>query len=155
MPRGKQVVKKGMWYIGGGKRKKRKQQGKGIPFGLVASVAAPILSEIAKPVFQKMFGRKSLTTPKFKKRKGLNYYGKGIGSNLIKTGINLVSKAIGSEFGKKIIKKGIDNIPNAFKFGILKIKNKDVKKILSSDIADMVVDETQNRVKNKYKTLFD
>ena len=33
MPRGKQVVKKGMWYIGGGKRKKRKQQGKGIPFG--------------------------------------------------------------------------------------------------------------------------
>ena len=69
MPRGKQVVKKGMWYIGGGKRKKRKQQGKGIPFGLVASVAAPILSEIAKPVFQKMFGRKSLTTPKFKKKK--------------------------------------------------------------------------------------
>ena len=61
---------------------------KRIPFGLVASVAAPILSEIAKPVFQKIFGRKSLTTPKFKKRKRLNYYGKRIGSNLIKTGIN-------------------------------------------------------------------
>ena len=42
-----------------------------------------------------------------------------------------------------------------FKFVVSKIKNKNVKKILSSDIADMVVDETQNRAKNKYKTLFD
>ena len=55
MPRGKQVVKKGRWNIRGGQRKKRKQQGKRIPFGLVASVAAPILSEIAKPVFKKIF----------------------------------------------------------------------------------------------------
>ena len=39
MPRGKQVVKKGVWYIGGKKRKtKTKQKGKG--FGLVASAAA-------------------------------------------------------------------------------------------------------------------
>ena len=38
---------------------------------------------------------------------------------------------------------------------IKKIKNKNVKKVLSSDIADMVVDEAQNRVKNKVKTLFD
>ena len=56
---------------------------------------------------------------------------------------------------KRIIDKGIDNIPNIFKFGVSKIKNKNVKKILSSDIADMVVDETQNRAKNKYKTLLD
>ena len=33
---------------------------------------------------------------------------------------------------------------------IKKIKNKNVKKVLSSDIADMVVDEAQNRVKNKF-----
>ena len=32
MPRGKQVVKKGLWYICG-KKKKRKQKGKGFPFG--------------------------------------------------------------------------------------------------------------------------
>ena len=85
----------------------------------------------------------------------VNQSGKGIGRNLIKPGFDLGSKAIGSEFGKKIINKGIDNIPNIFKFGVSKIKNKNVKKILSSDIADMVVDETQNRAKNKYKTLFD
>ena len=56
---------------------------------------------------------------------------------------------------KRIIDKGIDNIPNIFKFGVSKIKNKNVKKVLSSDIADMVVDEAQNRVKNKAKSLFD
>ena len=58
MPIGKQVVKKGVWYIGGGKRKrKRKQKGKGFPYGLVASAAAPLLGEIAKPIFKKIFGR--------------------------------------------------------------------------------------------------
>ena len=52
MPRGKQVVKKGVRYIGGKKRKRKtKQKGKGFPFGLVASAAAPFLSEIAKPIF--------------------------------------------------------------------------------------------------------
>ena len=63
---------------------------------------------------------------------------KGIGSDLIKTGINLGSKALGSDIGKKIINKGIDNIPNIFKFGRSKVKNKRIKKALESEIADMV-----------------
>ena len=63
---------------------------------------------------------------------------KGIGSDLIKTGINLGSKALGSDIGKKIINKGIDNIPNTFKFGRSKVKNKRIKKALESEIADMV-----------------
>ena len=54
MTRGKQYVKKGVWYIGG---KKRKQKGAGIPIGLLASIGAPILGQIAKPVFGKIFGR--------------------------------------------------------------------------------------------------
>ena len=59
MHRVKQIVKKGIWYIGGKKRKqKQKQKGKGFPFGLVASAAAPFLSEIAKPIFKKIFGGK-------------------------------------------------------------------------------------------------
>ena len=45
-----------MSYIGG--KKKRKQKGKGFPFGLVAFAAAPLLGEIAKPIFYKIFGRK-------------------------------------------------------------------------------------------------
>ena len=58
MSRGKQSVKKGVWYIGGKKKKKRKQQrGKGIRLEVIASVAGPILSEVAKPIFKKIFGR--------------------------------------------------------------------------------------------------
>ena len=57
MKRGKQTVKKGIWYIGGKKRKNKKQKGSAIPFGLIASLAAPVLGEIAKPVFKTIFGR--------------------------------------------------------------------------------------------------
>ena len=64
------------------------------------------------------------------------------------------SKAINSEFGKKLINKGIGNIPNLFRFGTSKTKNKNVQKALQSEIADMVVEEAQNRVKNKYNSLF-
>ena len=51
----KTISKKGVWYIGGKKRKK--QKGKRIPLGIIASVAGPILSEVAKPIFKKIFGR--------------------------------------------------------------------------------------------------
>ena len=74
MPRGKQVVKKGIWYIGGKKKRKQKQKGKGFPFGLVASAAAPLLGEIAKPIFKKNLGEeekeeKDETNCNFKKKK--------------------------------------------------------------------------------------
>ena len=57
--RGRQSVKKGVWYIGGKRKyRKRKQQGKRFPIGLVVSAAAPILGEIAKPLLKKIFGGK-------------------------------------------------------------------------------------------------
>ena len=73
MPRGKQVLKKGVWYIDG-KKKKRKQKGKGLPIGLIASAAAPFLGEIAKPIFKKNFGggkkeEKDEANYNFKKKK--------------------------------------------------------------------------------------
>ena len=55
--RGKQSVKKGIWYIGGKRRRRRKQKGGAIPFGLLASLAAPVLGEIAKPLLDKIIGR--------------------------------------------------------------------------------------------------
>ena len=85
----------------------------------------------------------------------VNQSGSGLAWNLAKAGLELGSKAIGSEFGKKLINKGIDNIPNLFNFGISKIKNKNVKRAMESDIAKMVVDEAANRAKNKYENLFD
>ena len=58
MPRGKQRVKQGIWRIGDRyKKRKRTQKGGAIPFGLIASLAAPVLGEIAKPVFKAIFGR--------------------------------------------------------------------------------------------------
>ena len=84
------------------------------------------------------------------KRKAARQSGKGLGSNLIKAGFDLGSKALGSDIGKKLINKGIDNIPNIFKFGASKIKNKTVNHALNSEIADLVVNEAQNRVRKKY-----
>ena len=50
MSRGKQYVKKGVWYIG---VKKRRQKGGAIPFGLLASIVVSVLGELAKPVLAK------------------------------------------------------------------------------------------------------
>ena len=56
---GKQSVKKELWYIEGKykKARKRRQGGGGIPLGLLASIGAPILGEIAKPILGKVLGR--------------------------------------------------------------------------------------------------
>ena len=58
--RGKQAVRKGVWYIGGRKRRGRKiykkQRGKGLSLGLIASAAVPFIGKIAKPLFKKIFG---------------------------------------------------------------------------------------------------
>ena len=111
-----------------------------------------IYLNLAAPGFRK---RKRKRKEKILNRLGpvydrVNQSGKGLGLNPIKVGFDLGSKALSSKIGKRIIDKGIDNIPNIFKFGVSKIKNKNVEKVLSSDIADMVVDEAQNRVKNKF-----
>ena len=52
----------------------------------------------------------------------VNQSGSGLASNLVKAGLELGSKAIRSQFGKKLINKGIDNMPSLY-FGISKIKN--------------------------------
>ena len=62
-------------------------------------------------------------------------------------GLNMESKVLGSEIGKKLINKRIDTIPNIFKFGASKIKNKTAKQALNSEIADLVVNEAQKKVR--------
>ena len=42
-----------------------------------------------------------------------------------------------------------------FKYGVLKIKNKNVKRALNSDTAYIVVDEAQNKVRKTTGSLFD
>ena len=45
----------------------------------------------------------------------VNQTGSRLGSNLAKAGFDLGSKALSFEFGKRLINKGIDNIPAFFK----------------------------------------
>ena len=73
---------------------------------------------------------------------------------MAKLGLNMCSKAINSVFGKKLINEGIKQIPNIYKYGISKIKNKNVQRALNSDLAIIVVDETQSRAKNSLSKLF-
>ena len=65
----KQSVKKGVWYIGGRRRRTRGQKGVFFPIaGLLGSVAAPLIGEIAKPILRKIVGSKRV------KRKRLRRY---------------------------------------------------------------------------------
>ena len=65
------------------------------------------------------------------------------------------SKAINTVFGKKLINQGIKQIPNIYKYGKSKVKNKNVQQTLNSDSANIVVDDTQNRAKDSLNNLFD
>ena len=88
----------------------------------------------------------NLAAPAFKKiRRKCRQAGRGVGDNLAKRGIEMGSKALNSSFYKRLINKGIDNIPNIFKFGVSKIKNKNLKRAIDSEVADMVAEETQKK----------
>ena len=81
--------------------------------------------------------------------------GSGIASNLANLALKMGSRASNSVLGKKLIDKGIENVSNIFKYGASKIKNKNVQFALNSDTANYVVEEAENKVKNKARTLFD
>ena len=55
---------------------------------------------------------------------------------------------------KNLIDKGIENIPNIFKYSVSKIKYPNVQRALNSDIADYVVEEAQDQTKNRLNNLF-
>ena len=80
--------------------------------------------------------------------------GRGLASTLANLGLKMGSKAINSVLGQKLIDKGIENIPNLVRYGSSKIKNKNVQQALDSDIANYIVEETQNKAQNKLNNLF-
>ena len=53
----KQSVKRGVWYIVGRRRRQRGQKGGFLPIaGILGSVAAPRIDEIAKPILINIVG---------------------------------------------------------------------------------------------------
>ena len=106
--------------------------------------AAPALKKIRKRKNQEVLKRLGPVYERVQQK------GNGLASDLAKTGLELGSKALGSEFGRKLINKGIDSIPSLFRFGAKKVKNKNIKRALESEIPDMVVNEAQSRARKKY-----
>ena len=60
--------------------------------------------------------------------------------------------AITSEIRKKLIDKVIKHAPELYKIDTSKIKNKNLKKSLESDVANYIVEKKQKKAKNKSKT---
>ena len=56
------------------------------------------------------------------------------------------SKAISSSLGKRLINKGVDSIPIISKYIVSKIKNKNLKRALNSDVANIMVHEAQKKL---------
>ena len=76
-------------------------------------------------------------------------------SDLAKIGLSHGSQAVNSSLGKKNKYKGINEIPNIFKYGVSKIKSKNIKRAMTSDVANMVVDEAQSKINKRIDSLFD
>ena len=71
--------------------------------------------------------------------------GKGIVENLAKLGFEMGSRAINSFLGKRLINKGVNSIASIFKYGVSKIKNKNIKRALNSEVEGMVLQESQKK----------
>ena len=69
-----------------------------------------------------------------RRRRRINQRGRGFGSTL-KKAVNFSKKAFNSRLGKKIARMVISKVPNALETVGGKVKNKRLKKILTSDLA--------------------
>ena len=77
---------------------------------------------------------KQRAAPKGRRRRRINQRGRGFGSTL-KKAVNLSKKAFNSRLGKKIARMVISKVPDALETVGGKVKNKRLKKILTSDLA--------------------
>ena len=84
---------------------------------------------------------KQRAAPKGRRRRRINQRGRGFGSTL-KKAVNLSKKAFNSKLGKKIARMVISKVPNALETVGEKVKNKRLKKILTSDLAKTGADYT-------------
>ena len=80
--------------------------------------------------------------------------GRGLASTIANVGTKMGYKAINSVLEKKLIDKGTENILNLVRYGSSKIKNRNIQRALNSGITNYVVEETQNKAKNRVNDLF-
>ena len=77
--------------------------------------------------------------------------GSKFGPELFKRGISTGTRVLNSELGQKLIDEGIMQAPNLYRLRTSKIKNINVKKALESDVANYLVEVTQQKKKKKKK----
>ena len=71
-----------------------------------------------------------------------------ISSGALKEGLDIRSRAITSEIGKKVIDEGIKHVPELCNYDTKKIKSKNLKKALESGIANYAVKQAQKELFN-------
>ena len=75
-------------------------------------------------------------------------------SNLLRQGVSADTKALSSDIGKTLIDEEIKHAPDLYRLGASKIKNKNVRKALKSDVANYIAEETQKKEKGDLNNLF-
>ena len=73
---------------------------------------------------------------------------------LLKRSQTLVQKPCSSEIGKKVIDEEINYAPELYRLGTSKIRNKNVRRALNSDVANYNVQKTQKKAKEDLNNLF-
>ena len=73
---------------------------------------------------------------------------------LLKKGLSAGAKAINSDIGKKLIDEGIKHAPELYRLGTSKIRNKNVRKALESEVANYVAQEGQKRSRKRRQLIW-
>ena len=92
---------------------------------------------------------------KHKTQKGAGLLGNvlSLGKNLLKSGVltkglNIGSRVINSEIGKKLIDEGIKHAPELYKYGKSRVTNKTPKKALESDVVNYIAETAEENLFN-------
>ena len=75
-------------------------------------------------------------------------------TDLLRKRLDVGVKAINSEVGKKLVNKRIKHAPELYRLGTSKIKNKNVKRALESEVSNYMVKEAQKKEAGNVENLF-
>ena len=74
--------------------------------------------------------------------------------NLLKQGVSAGTKGLSSDIGKRLIDEGIKHAPDLYRFGTSKIKNENIRKVLESDAANYIFEETHKKARKDLNNMF-
>ena len=75
-------------------------------------------------------------------------------TGLLRKGLGVGARTTNSEVGKKLVDEGKKHTPELYCLGTSKIRNKNIKKALESEVANYVVKEAQIKAAENVENLF-